>query len=373
MEWSIFAWILIINTFIALGVAWRIKVHGLRQAGAAMLFWLLIAIALWGFSYAMLIFSFSLEAKRFWLKVENIGIVSTPLLWFLFASAYTKKDKWLNKKTTLLLAIIPILTVFFLFSERWFDLYYTSIAPYTTDIGPLTIEKGIWYKVQVIQSYLTIGGGILLLFWHLIVFREIYKERVITLFIALAAPIALNAFYHKGAGLIPDIYIPVDLTPIAFTISALLINFAIYRQELFATTPIARQIVLENIIEMVLVVDEKNYIVDVNRAALNWLQKKEKNIVGKNILEIFAAYPQLASHYQTEGVANNIFPFKDDNQRVLNVTISPIYNRLGNLEGRVLIAHDVTKEELLKAEVKEKAEKIKALEAKLKKQGLFVK
>ncbi len=365
MAWTFFAWILLFNTLIALYIAWGLKSRNIRKSGSEVLVWMFIALAVWTFSYAMINLSVSLEAKRFWLKVENIGIVTTPTLWFLFVTTYTKQDKWLKKKGKLLLFLVPAITIALLFSERWFYLYYTSAIPYANNIGPLIIERGVWYKVQVIQSYLLLAVGTLLMLWHLVVFRDIYQKRILTVLSAFAAPVALNAFYQTGANIIPAIYIPVDLTPIAFTLTAWLINLAIYSQELFEMTPIARQIVLENIIEMVMVVDEKEHILDINRAGLEWLQRKEKSTIGKNILDLFTAYPQLADHYQRDDSENTIFSFTDNNQRRLNVSITPIYNRLGTVEGRVIIVRDTTKENLLKAELKEKTEKIALLEEKL--------
>ncbi len=95
---------------------------------------------------------------------------------------------------------------------------------------------------------------------------------------------------------------------------------------------------------MVMVVDEKDRILETNRIALEFLGRKEKNTLGKNFLELFAAHPQLATHYQNKDVGNSTFLITSNNQRTLNITISPVYNRFGNLEGRVIIANDITEE-----------------------------
>ena len=344
MAWTIFAWILIFNTLLAIYIAWGIKARNIRKAGSQELMWMLLALSVWAFGYAMIIFSTPLEVKHFWIKVENIGIVITPVTWFLFASTYTKLDKWITKTVKFLFFIIPTVTLSLLFSERWFYLYYLSAKPYADNIGPLTIEPGAWYMVQAVQSYLLLAIGVLFMLWHLILFRDIYQKRILTMLGALAAPVALNTFYQTGAAWFPARHIPVDLTPIAFTLTAWLINLAIYGHDLFEMNPIARQIVSENIDKMVMVIDEKDRILEANRIALDFLGRKEKDTLGKIFLELFAAHPQLATHYQNEDVGNSTFLLTSDNQRTLNITIVPVYNRFGNLEGRVIIADDITEE-----------------------------
>ena len=68
---------------------------------------MLILLAVWSFGYAMITLVPELEAKRFWLKFENIGILTVPVVWFLFTVQYARLDRWLNRTTGTLLFAIP--------------------------------------------------------------------------------------------------------------------------------------------------------------------------------------------------------------------------------------------------------------------------
>ncbi len=370
--WTIFAWILIFNAFISLGLAWRIGARKLRKAGNRSLVWMLLALVIWSFSYAMINLSPATETKIFWLKLENIGIVLTPTLWFIFASRYTKQDKWLNEKVAVLLLFIPLISLALIFSDHLTHLYYSAITPlHLGNVGPLNIEGGPWYTVQLVQSYLTIGAGILLLIWHLMVFKDIYQGRILSILAALAAPVGLNTFYHMGKSYFPEIYIDVDLTPIAFTISASLINFAVYQQELFEMSPVARQLALDNVVEKVLIIDENDLIVDINHPALLWLQKDSEKLIGKEISILFDECVQLGEYYQRKAAQKHSFTITTDkDQHIMEVTISPIYNRLGNLEGRVFVAHDRTERKALEDELAATKKALKELEEKSRKTPL---
>src|SRR3990172_123712 len=92
IEWFLFGAILILNALIAALIA-GILIWKYEAAGRMSMSFMLISLAIWSFAYAMIIFSPDLAAKRFWLRIENIGILSQPALWFLFTRRYSKRDK----------------------------------------------------------------------------------------------------------------------------------------------------------------------------------------------------------------------------------------------------------------------------------------
>ena len=121
-------------------------------------------LALWSFAYAMITFSTSMEMKQFWLKVENIGIVSQPVLWFIFILSYTRQTRFLKWPFIAMLCIVPVISLALIFSDQWFHLYYTSIKPLTENGGPLVIARAPWYWIQLAQSYaLNVIGTVFLI------------------------------------------------------------------------------------------------------------------------------------------------------------------------------------------------------------------
>ena len=118
-DWVFFASILLINTAAALSIV-ILLLRRPSAPGLKALICMLCMLVVWSFSYAMITLMPSLEAKRFWLLIENIGILSVPVIWFIFTVQYTRLDRWLNLGTGSLLFVIPLLSLVFVFSHRWF-------------------------------------------------------------------------------------------------------------------------------------------------------------------------------------------------------------------------------------------------------------
>ncbi|MBT7991333.1 MAG: diguanylate cyclase [Anaerolineae bacterium] len=376
MEWVVFAGILLFNTLAAVGVAFALLLNRINKPGSKTMNWLFIALALWTFFYAMITLAPLLESKRLWLKLENIGIVTTPVLWFLFTLSYTKQNKWVNKAVLTLLFIVPAITLTLLFSERWFHLYYVSITPVGETLGPLSVKGNTWYYVQLIYSYTLIVIGVGTLLRHLFIFRDIYRRRALTLLTAFIIPVLLNVFYHMG-GKLSSTSASFDLTPISFTLTAILISFAIFRQKLFEMTPIARHIILEHIVEMVLVVNENDRVLDANQAAAYWLNTPIEEMAEKKLQEVLSASPNILARYNEGKDDGQFFHLFTDPEHMVQMTVSPVKDKYGELNGRVIVLHDVSKQRkmeknLQKAneELKAKLSEIEKLQAQLKEQAI---
>ena len=82
-QWNAFVIVLLTNAIIAAAMAFLLGRKHFAPGRNAMV-WMLAGLAIWALCYAMITLSDSLEAKRFWLRMENIGILTVPVFWFLF-------------------------------------------------------------------------------------------------------------------------------------------------------------------------------------------------------------------------------------------------------------------------------------------------
>jgi len=351
IQWIVFAIFLILNAVIAASVAILLGRRHPAPGRNAMI-WMLAGLAVWAFCYAMITVSPGLEVKRFWLKMENIGILTVPVFWFLFTLQYTRLDKWLNGFTGGLFFIIPVVALTLLSSERWFHLYYSSIRPVAESGGPLIIGRGPWYGVALIQSYLLNLLGMGLLIWRFIQYRSIYRRQLVILVGAVLIPLLVNVFYQLAPVLFPSFSIPIDLTPISFTITAFLISGGVFGLRLFDLIPIARYTVMEHIPEMVIVVDAHDRVLDANSTAQKMLGKRMDEIVGKDPLEVFREWPQLINRFLTSDETHEEIQIPGDPPRTLELVVSPLYNQFKKIEGRVIVAHDITDHKWLENDLK---------------------
>lgn len=341
VRWVIFSSVLFLNTAAALMLA--VQVGRRRSApGSGYAALMFVALAIWSFTYAIITLSNNLETKIFWLRLENLGILTVPVFWLLFSILYTRNEDWLNRVTYAMIWVVPIVSLTFIFSDLWMSLYYPSVTPFDVSGGPLIVTRGPWYTVQLIFSYGFLALGLLIFIWHMLRLRGLYRNQILIFLAGIVVPVLVNLFYQAGSSLFSEIYIPIDLTAISFTITAGLISVGVFGLRMFDLIPIARTVVIENIPEMVIVVDAYNRVLDANRVALHWLQKPMKDIIGRDLMKVFSLWPGLAGRFQSMGDVQDEIEVSTDPPRTLELLISPLRNRYGALEGRVILARDIT-------------------------------
>jgi len=144
-QWIVFVIILISNAIIAAMIAILLgRKHS--APGRNAMRWMLAGLAVWAFCYAMITLAPSLEAKKFWLKMENIGILTVPALWLIFTVQYAQVDRWLNRYTGALLFVIPLVSLILLFSNAWFHYFIHQSIRFLKAADPwsLNVDPGIW-------------------------------------------------------------------------------------------------------------------------------------------------------------------------------------------------------------------------------------
>jgi len=375
-QWTFFVLVLISNAILA-GVVAFLLYRRHSAPGRSAMIWMLVGLAIWAFAYAMITVSISLAQKVFWLRVENIGILIVPVFWFFFTMQYAQVDRWLTARTGALFFIVPVISMAFIFSDAWFHFYYASVHPLSETGGPLIIERGPWYLVAAIQSYLLNLVGIGVLIWRFVYYRNIYRKQLVILIGAVLIPLIANLFYQVAPKVLPSFSIQIDLTPIFFTITALLLSMGVLGLRLFDLIPIARHTILEHIPEMVFVVDAHDRVLDANTAAQKALGRSLDDIIGKDPIEVFHDWPQLINRFLTTEETHEEIQISGDPPRMLEIDISPLYNQLGMVEGRVIVAHDITEHKWLEKDLlftnetlKNQLNEIERLRAELQEQAI---
>jgi diguanylate cyclase (GGDEF)-like protein/PAS domain S-box-containing protein len=351
-KWLIFAIILIINAITAFGMAVILLRRPARPGRNSMAF-MLIGLGVWSFAYAMITLSPTLEGKTFWLKIENIGILSVPVHWFFFSLKYARLDAWLTRKPyQLLFWIIPSFSFALLLSGEWFNLYYSSVQMASETGGPLVISRGPAYWIAFTQAYVLTLGGMGYLLWRFIRSRHTYRRQMPYLIGAVLIPFIFNLIYQFNPGILPIFSAPVDLTPLSFNITAILLAMSIFGLRLFDLIPIARDTVLEYIPELVFVMDAHDRLIDANAMAQKWLGKSFKEIEGHDPIEVFKQWPQLLNRFFFTERSREEVEIPGNPPHTLEIVVTPIYNRLKNLEGRVIVARDITERKLLETKLR---------------------
>jgi PAS domain S-box-containing protein len=346
MHWQFTPYVLpvIASALISAAVAgflWR-----RRPAPGATLFCLLmLVVAQWSLSYALELVSPNLPVAQFWDNMEWLGAALAPTLWLVFVLQYTGRAGWLTRRTLALLAVEPLVTLLVvwitpLHSLVEYNIRWNTSGSFTT----LAETSGVWYWIDIVYSYLLLLLGAILicmLIQALMRTAHLYVGQAGALLLAVLAPWLGNALTSFGLSPFPKL----DLTPVAFTISGLAVAWSLFRFRLLDLLPVAREAVIESMHDAVIVLDERDRVVDLNPAAQRLAHRSATEAVGRPCSQVFAAWPALLDHARDQSDAYAEIVLEDAaGLRTFGLRISPLARRNAHLAvaGRLLVVTDIT-------------------------------
>jgi len=338
--WAAFAAVLAGNALLTGGLAarvWRQRhLPGRRAFSLTM-----TALAIWAGAYAGETMAGSLAAKTAWLRAENVGIVTLVPLFFLFALRFTGGSVRATWMAAAAVFVVPVLTLLILSSERTAGWHYARLAPFSATGGPLVVTGGPWYYVLTAHSQILMVAGTALILRAMLRRPDRYRVPAAILLLGIAAPWTAHLYYLSGS-LWPGAGVGIDLTPLAFGVLGLVYGVGVFRLRLFELVPVARDTVLEGLPEVVIVLDSEDLVVDVNRAAAGMLGATRGDIVGRRAGDVLARWPALGACVLATEQGQQTVALAEEPPRWLEVTASPLRDRLGRRAGRVVVARDVT-------------------------------
>ena len=296
-----------------------------------------LSLAQWNLAKAVEI-SAPLEiSKLLWFNLQFIGSTITPVLFLAFALAYHSQRKWLTRQY-LPLFIIPIATIFIVWLNPNGLFRQQSTINTHSSILIFDIIPGAWYWVHIIYSYLLLLIGTLLLGQIWLRTPHHREKSVIVLFGAIIPWISSGLFF---AGLLP-----IDPTPIALTLTGLLLGWGLLQLQLFDLAPTARRVVVDQMRDGVIVLDRQGEIADINTATRKIIARANHEIVGKSITDLFPELVWIADYSEKEAVQSEL----QFGSETYELQVSSIY--VGDdLTGHLLILHPITERKRVEAEL----------------------
>ena len=313
--------------------------------GVAPLVWLTSLSSVWVGLAAGRMFSVGIGQSRLFDSLTYLPIALVPVAFLYFAEEYTGNRTLLTRYGPVPLLVIPALTQVIAWTNGYHNLMWAGrefvrVGEYAT----LSFDFGQWFWVHSGYAYLLLFVGSFLLVRMLLIADHHYRGQTAAISLGIFVPWAVNAAYISG-------YYrpPFDPTPASFAASAALFLVAIYRHKLLELVPVAREVardeLMDNLAEAVLILDERRTVIDCNAHASDIAGTDRDGIIGRNLSATLPNLDDVAEaaadgsdgRYETEVALRN-----DDDLRYYDVRISDLRRGGGLLRGHLVSLRDVT-------------------------------
>ena len=315
-----------------------IAIYGWRRRGAsgALLFGLLnLALAIWLMSYAGELAGATFDDKVIWAQAQYIGIVSVPVLWFLYALELRGRLRVITRGRMILLWIVPVLTLIMVMTTRWHGLHWKTIELTSSEqLSFLRVTYGLWFWIQAAYSYTILITSTVLLISYVSRSSDLYRDQAAMLLVASLLPWFANVAYLGG--LIP--IAGLDPTPFSFSLSALALAWDIYRYRLLDLMPVARLKALATMLEAVIVVDPQGRLVEANPSARALLDRKVR--ISDPLSAALPHWPELLAFAEAPGEAVAEIPMGAT--RMFEARRALLSDGPERASGRLLVLREIT-------------------------------
>lgn len=305
-----------------------------RPPGFLPFVFLMLAVADWQWFNALEILAVDMPSKILWAKFEYFGIATVAMFWLLFAVQYTRRNRPLSRASVTLISIVPVLTIFAAFTNEWHRLLWSDIQPSLNGPGSnLIYYHGAWFWAETVYNYLLLLGGSLLFGYAALRAPRVYRIQSIALLSAVALPWLANILYLMGFAR------GFDPTPLALTITGMILILSISRLQLFDLIPIARNRLMESIGDGAIVLDAQARIVDVNPAAIMMLDIPGTQVIGQPAQDVLEMLPidALADADKEAEIFTAL-----GESRVLQMHSTALTDAQGLSTGQLILLRDVT-------------------------------
>jgi PAS domain S-box-containing protein len=154
----------------------------------------------------------------------------------------------------------------------------------------------------------------------------------------------------------------MDLTPPSFALSAIVVAYGLIRFKLFDLVPIARDMVVEEMSDGVIVLNHEDIIIDMNSAALSIFNIGRREVLGQPVRDILQEWQLYVDRYKDIREISEQLIFGTDTNRIYyDFRISPLYNRRHVFCGRLIQLRNITALKSAEAELRESENTLKTI------------
>jgi diguanylate cyclase (GGDEF)-like protein len=329
----------------------------LKTAGVYSLILLMSAAALSALASGLEAASIGLDQKLIWAKVEYIGVVSVPTLFFIFSLDYSLRMGWPKPRHLLFLSILPVLALILTFTNEYHSLIWRSFTPSLTEPNTLIYGHGIGYYLLYGYNYLLAIAALTLLVRAWLKFPVSYRRQINFPLLGSLFPFVAGIIYSAGWSPFPGL----DILPVSFMATSLVLIAGVFLNRLFSLVPISSDALIENMLDGVLVLDPFNHIANVNPVAERMISSLSTHSIGQPVEKYLDFWREIRERYGSTSEIRAEVQLSQSPVRYVDVHISNLYDHRRHLAGRLVTLRDTTERRKIETDLARNVEELKII------------
>lgn len=300
---------------------------------------LLILFIVWSVDYALYSFTFSLDQ---WILLEQVAYICytlIPAFLFVVTWQYTGHPEIIRFRWSPLIFVIPAITILIAWAPNLQGLLMYDFFIDTSGLIPvLEYQYGVWAYAYILSTVVLTFGSMVLLVKSLYTHPHHHRKGILSLIYAICIFSIWNMLFLSG--LIP---LWLFCLPWPLLLIAILLAISIFQYNILDFLPMGRNIVLEQITDLFLILSLDDYVLDMNPSMAREFGIDLSSSLGLHLSEVFGRWPDLIGKNTESNEEIEFFSHrKDDETRIYSIRKSVITEKKGQVLGKVLFLHDIS-------------------------------
>jgi len=301
---------------------------------------LMLVLSIWILHKIVILFIVSEETRAFLHLVNIFFIVLIGPLIFLISVFHTKHLKWFKQKHSYLVFIVPAiiyLLVFIPACHHW--LFYDFNVRIEHGIPLHSFKMNIGYFIILAHSYILFILSFALLIIAIYRRTGYYRRQMLLFFIGLFIPFLVDTVYILGFSPIKHF----NFAPVTMALSNCLIAWSLFGYRFFKLIPVARNVVIDKIEDIMIVTNSDHIVIDINKSGETTFKLYRNKTIGKLFYDIFIIYPELIENYDLRNNLVKELTFTNSGEiKHYSITISSIEDENNKISVNIILLHDIT-------------------------------
>jgi PAS domain S-box-containing protein/putative nucleotidyltransferase with HDIG domain len=302
--------------------------------------WYALGQTLWIFGFTFELISPDLGNKLFWDGFQWLATLIILVAFPIFTVQYSEHK--LSHPTRMFWLSLTIPAIFALILMT--DSLHHWIYPNPSLNAAIPFQELVYDYTFVdyaysIYGFLVVFWGMSLLVRRLFQVHALYRAQIAGIFLGFLIPVAGSMLSLANVQFAPQ----RDGTPFSAALGNLIVAWGLIRFRIFEIIPIARDKVVENMLDLVVVLDVNGRVVDANPAALFALNRKSAQVIGQPAEDVFAGWPELLKRYnEIENITTEASVETFGKRIYYEIKSTILEDSQQKYIGRVFVSRDIT-------------------------------